>query len=123
MNKEKTLDKEKAGFIAGALSWMYEMELVDTTPVLNNLYGNIYSSSKQIKDVELLIDKNSRKILVYLDLKPLGRLYSKKIGNKISNGVLELLPKYKVRVIFDKILFDKAYKVLMSQIGSYQEVK
>lgn len=120
MFKKKKLDKEKAGFVTGALNWMYENEIFET-PVLNNLYGNIYSISKQIRDVELLIDKNTRKMMVYIKLGILGRLFENKIKKVIVSGILEVLPKFKVRVVTDKNLFNKALVIVKSNIGGTNE--
>lgn len=115
--------QEDSGFVTSALNWMYENEMVDQTPVLNNLYGNIYSMSKQIKDVELLINKNTRKMMVYLKLGIFGKLFKTKLKRDIAEGILEVLPKFKIRITLDKTLFDKAYKILTSQVGDYQEDK
>lgn len=112
MKKKATnLDSDRVKFLTSAISWAYEMELVDDPQLLNNLYVNIYSQSKSIQDVELLINKSRKQILIYIKLSFFARLF-KKTKHAIITSVLdnlnELLPEFKVRVTIERPVFNKA---------------
>lgn len=95
-----------------ALSWLLEMELVSSPYVLNSLILNMIVPIKGIKDVQLVIDEKRKKILIYLELRWWEkRFHAKKIEQQINDIIEQTLPSFKKRVIFDKVLLEKAVKI------------
>jgi len=93
-------------------AWLLEMEMLDTPQLKNALVLNIYSSSKYINDVNILIDTNYKVMLIYLKLKWLGRLLRRQrtIAEGIMNMLQEVLPSFRVRVIYSEEIFNMALK-------------
>ena len=116
--------KDTSKIMNSATRWLYDMELVDNPMVLNNLYINIFSRSRSIKDVELLIDSRNKKILVYIKLAWYSRLFKKskrKIAMYVIENLQELLPRYEIKVttkieIFNKIRHE-VYNILNGGIN------
>ena len=115
MSKEKDVKipftDEGDKFIPSALKWLYEMEALNSSALLNNLYANIYSSSRHVKDVELLIDRNNRKMLIYMKFSWKANLFlgvKKRTAELVLDNLQELLPSFEFRITEKRELFDKA---------------
>lgn len=103
------MDDEKAKFQYSALRWLYELELVQDPQLINNLKMNIFSVSTLIKEVEFLSSYQHRQLLILLDLSWIGKkFFAKKIIPAVEDRVKTLLPKFAIRVITDKVLFESA---------------
>ncbi len=98
-------------FVPNALKWLYELEALDSPALLNNLYGNIYASSRHVKDVQLLVDKNEKKMLIYMKFSWKARLLlgvKKRTAELVLDNLQELLPSFQFRITEKKDLFEKA---------------
>ena len=100
-------DKEK--FQYSALNWLREMNLVNSPQFINQIKFTIYTTSRWIKNSELLILQNHKSMLVLIEL---GWFSSKFFKNRILEEthakLLELLPNYSFRVVADKAIFNMA---------------
>lgn len=106
-----------------ALGWLLELEVVNDPNVSNSLILNIYKVSNRIFDVELLIDNINKKVLIYLKLDYWGKIFKLEnhVAKKVDGMILEVLPSFKTRVIYDKKLFEKAQEI--AKRGEKQWVK
>lgn len=90
--------------------WLFEMHLLDNPQIKNTLIMNIFRSSPNIKNLDVLSDTEHKKMLIYLELTWWAKLWKKE--QETADGVLDMLtgvlPGFKFRVIFDKTLFIKA---------------
>lgn len=98
-------------FVPSGLRWLYEMEAVNSTALLNNLYGNIYSFP-HVVDAEILLDRFGKKMLIYVKFTWFVRNFwisrKKYITMSILDQLQELLPSFEFRIIEDKALFNLA---------------
>ena len=97
-----------------SLKWLISLGLLNDPQVKNHIILNIYSVDPTIIDVQLLMDTDKQKLLVYTDIKT--RFWTRKatVDSIIDNITLrlnEMLTDYKVRVINDLDLFEKAIKI------------
>lgn len=115
-------DKAKLMQING-LKWLREMEIVDDPYLLSNVKLNLYSVSRFIKDVEILLSKNHKAVLVYLKV---GKVAQYFYGNYILDESLETLksfiPNYSFRVVFDKKVFDKSLELVQKALKEGKSV-
>lgn len=106
-----TEKEDKSKFVNSAINWLYKMECLEDPVIQSHLYHNIYSQSKRIIDCEILIDKKTKAMLIYIKLSFLGKLF-KRTKKIIIENILEnlkyILPKYSVRVITNKTILDLA---------------
>src|SRR5690606_18085919 len=94
---------------AAGLKWLYEMELLNSPQLINNLKLNIFTTDTTIKDVELLIDQNTKGLLIYVKLSWWGRKFRQdRIKMNIEDLISQLLPTYRKRVIHERWIFDLA---------------
>lgn len=114
-NKEEGVkipfNDEGEKFIPSALKWLYEMEALNSSALLNNLYANIYASSRHVKDVELLIDRNNKKMLIYMKFSWKAKLFlgvKKRTATLVLDNLQELLPSFEFRITEKRELFDLA---------------
>ena len=101
-------------YIKASSRWLFEMNFLNNGYVKNALYANVYNASPAIKDAEILVDQHNRRMLIFLKLTFIGRLFRQK-ANTTANVELILkdaLPEYEFRVVYDKELFDKATRLL-----------
>ncbi len=108
-----------------ATAWLLEMEMLDSPQLKNALILNIFSSSKYINDVNILIDTNYKVMLIYLKLKWLGRFLwrHKVVATTIMNMLQEVLPSFRVRVVFSEKIFNMALKKAEEMMNRPSEKK
>ena len=97
-----------------SLKWLISLGLLNDPQVKNHIILNIYSVDPKITDVQLLMDTDKQKLLVYTDIKT--RFWTRKatvdsIIDDITLRLDEMLTDYSVRVINDLDLFKKALKI------------
>jgi hypothetical protein len=82
------------------IKFLYDNENLNSTPVINHLYMNIYRVSWIIREAELIMDTNEKLISVYVRLNWLRifKFLKKKIFLRIIDGVQGVLPNFAVRV-------------------------
>lgn len=91
------------------LNWLYELEYVDSPALLNNLYENIFLTNKNIQDIEIVINKENRTILVFLKLTWYSKLvWRAEIHDRVISVLNKLLPEYRYRVTEDLKLLNLA---------------
>lgn len=116
-------DRFREEMLQRGTSWLLEMELLDTPQLKNFLILNTYSVSKHVKDVEILLDLNYKAMLVYIQIGKLGRLLRK--GKEIEETLLDqygnILPSFRIRIVFEKSIFDLAVKKAGQRIGGRSE--
>lgn len=102
-----TVDQRE--FTPFATQWLLELGLLDNPHIKEALMLNIFKVSPSIKDVQLLIDMNESKMLVFTKLTFWARMFHKR---EICSDVLDMLtaalPSYTFRVTLDSELFNKA---------------
>jgi hypothetical protein len=116
---------ERQQFQYEGLRWLYEMQLINHPQVINNLKMNVLLISKSIRDVELLIDRENKKMLVYLDLSWFGRKFKKNhIFSETEIILSQLLPAFRFRIIDDPVIFNMAVeKIKKVIVGGKSELK
>lgn len=93
---------DKSKFQYEGLKWLYEMQLLDNPQLINNLKMNILLISTSIRDVELLVYREKKQMLIYIDLTWYGRKFKKdQIFIEVEEVVSQLLPSFKFRVTND----------------------
>jgi hypothetical protein len=111
------MSDDKFNFQHQGLKWIYEMELINSPQLINNLKLNILSVSESISETELLMSADHKAILVLLDLTWFGRVFKKReIFLEVEERIKQLLPSYRLRVIDDKELFKLAVKKVQSAL-------
>lgn len=110
-------DKQK--FQLGGLKWLYELEVLNHPQVINNIKLNVLMCSKHIKEVELLMFREKKSILVLIELSWFGRKFNKKqIFEEVYESLQQLLPTFKFRVTDDpKIMMMSVEKVKQALSG------
>jgi hypothetical protein len=94
------MDKQKYQY--NGIKWLMELELLNSPQAINQLKMNILVVSKKIKEVELLIYRENKTMLVLLDLTWMGRKFSKgRIFAEVQDVLSQLLPSFRIRVIDD----------------------
>ncbi len=104
---------ENAQIQANGLKWMAELELfVDekhSKALINVLKLNVLAVSNRIKDVELLIYRERRQMLVLLDLTWIGKLFFKRrIFEEVHEVLNQVIPTFQFRVIDDPAIMNMA---------------
>lgn len=97
---------------SNALKWLMEIEASSDPNFLNALLLNIFRVSKRIKDVQVVMDPQKKKILIWLELDWLGRkFFQRKTLEAVGALIIDALPTYSYRVILDKTILDKAVEL------------
>ncbi len=116
---------EKDQLNKSALSWLYEMEMLDSPVLRQNLYENIFMAHRGIKDCKVFITPSfthQRGILIWLKLKFWTRIFDKKIVyDLVASVVSTLLPSYRVRIVEDEYILQLAEKKLSNYYGGTNE--
>ena len=98
-----------------AVAWLMEMELVGNPTVLNNLILNILVGIPGVKDANLVVDTNNKKILIFLVLSWFSAKFkSKAIAVQVNDIISQVLPAWRLRVVFDRTILEKALKLITS---------
>ncbi len=114
------IDKLQDSPNSEALSWLLEMELVNSPYVLNSLILNMFRTIKGIKDVEFVIDERQKKLLIYLKLSWFyQRFKSKQVQESVNDMVEQILPAFKRRVVFDRAILEKSIDIMKNREKEY----
>lgn len=111
--------------VAG-LKWMFEMELLDpeNPAPLNILKLNVLMVSPRIREVEFLIFREGRQMLVLLDLSWVGRkFFKKRIFIEVQEVLKQLLPNFKFRVTADSKIMEMAVDKVKNLLGGVNEIR
>ena len=97
-----------------SLKWMISLGLLNDPQVKNHIILNAYDVDEKIQDVQLLIDTNKQKLLIYVDIKSRWWTRQSTIDNIIENVTIrltEMVPSFQLRVINNLDLFKKSLKI------------
>lgn len=105
------------------MKWLLELELLNHPQAVNTLKFNIMMTSNRIKEVELLIYRDNRSMLVLLDLTWIGRkFFKKRIFGEVQDILNQLLPSFNLRVTDNpeimKLAVERVKKALTG--GTYE---
>lgn len=114
---------DKSKFQYEALKWMYELEMLNSPQIINQLKLNILLVSKRIKDAEFLIYRENKQMLVLLQLTWVGRKFFKRVlFEEVYDVLSQLLPSFNFRVTDDpKIMNMAVAKVKQALTGGKNE--
>ena len=102
---------DKGKYQYEGLKWMFELEMLNHPQVVNQLKFNILMVSKQIKEVELLIYRENKSMLVLLELGWMGRTFQRqkrRIFTEVHEVLTQLLPSFNFRVTDDPKIMEMA---------------
>lgn len=100
------MSDDKLKFQYNALKWVFEHQLLDDPQVMNHLAMNVFDVSKSIKDVEFLLARDQRQLLIYVELSWFGRTFKRKsLFEETENALAQMLPTFKFRVTDDPKIF------------------
>lgn len=103
------------------MKWIVELELLNNPQVINTLKMNILMVSKRIKEVELLIYRENRSMLVLLDLTWIGRtFFLKQISMEVQDILTQLLPSFRFRVTQDPKIMEMAVNLVKQALTGGQ---
>jgi hypothetical protein len=98
-----------------ALKWLYELELVQSPTLVQNLYENIFLCHPGIKNCELLITNPAhpnKGVLVYLEFTLWTKLFKKTEALfAVEQTIRALLPSYRFRLVEDYNILQMAKKL------------
>lgn len=106
------------------LKWLFELEVLNHPQVINNIKLNILAVSPRIKEVELLIYRENKSLLVLLELSWLGnKLFKKQIFAEVQDVLVELLPTFKFRITDDPKIMNLAIEKVKRALsgGTYEK--
>ena len=105
------------------MKWLVEMELLNHPQVINTIRFNILMVSKHIKEVELLMYRENKTMLVLLDMSWIGRKFLKTgILAEVEDVLTQLLPSFRFRVTQDPKIMELAVaKVKKALTGGQNE--
>lgn len=90
---------ERTQYQQEGLKWLIEAELLQHPQAINNIKFNILMVSPSIKEVELLIYRENKSMLVLLELTWFGRKFLKKrIMPEVQDILTQLLPSFRFRI-------------------------
>jgi len=109
---------EKIAVQVESIKWLYDMEMIDHPQLINHLKLNIYTLTKNIKNVELLFLQEQKSMVIYYELGFFDRILG---GYKDNNLIItdligQLLPNFRLRIVNDKKLFDLILKTAKEAI-------
>lgn len=106
------------------IKWLFELELLNHPQAINHMKMNILMVSKRIKEVELLIYRENKSMLILLDLTWFGRKFSKqKIFTDVHEVLHQLLPSFRFRVTDDPKIMDLAVERVKKALTGGQSEK
>lgn len=93
---------ERTKYQYEGIKWLMEMELLNDPQAINTVKLNVMMASDRIKEVEILIHRENKSMLVLLELTWVGRKFlRKRIFGDVHDILSQLLPTFQFRVIDD----------------------
>lgn len=98
--------------------WLFEMNWVNNDYVKSAILANIYTASKYIKNLDILVDQENKRMLVYLEIGFCGKLFMRKeaIKQTVSERITDALHDYTIRVVYDYSIFKAALKLMTPEV-------
>jgi hypothetical protein len=104
---------DKRNYQYEGMKWLHEMELLNHPQVINTVRFNILMTSKRIKEVELLIYRENKSMLVLLELSWLGnKFFKRQIFEDVQDSLTQLLPSFRFRVTTDPKIMEMAVELV-----------
>lgn len=102
------------------LKWLVEMEMLHHPQLLNTIKLNILMVSKHIKEVELLIYRENKSILVLVELSWWGRRpwMKRRLFSETSDILLQILPTFEFRVTDNPAIMNAAIELVKKAVSS-----
>ena len=98
--------------ISEGLKWLLELEMLQDPNVHNAIILNIFKVSRHIKDVQLVIDSDRKRMLVYIEVSRIGRwFYLKNIFMEVESMLKDTLPSYVFRITNDSKVLQRAIEL------------
>lgn len=115
---------ERTKYQQSALTWIMEMELLNHPQLINQIKMNVLMVSRRIKEVELLIYRENKTMLVLLELSWLGKkFFKRRIFAEVEEILSQMLPSFRFRVTDDPKIMDMAVaRVKHALTGGKNEV-
>jgi hypothetical protein len=101
----KTKEKEQElKFRSEGVSWLVRNASLQNPIVQTTLLKNIENSSIWIEYIELMIDEKKSKLMIYLKISKLGKLFTRKksLGKKVVQVVQQGFPRLGVKIYFNE---------------------
>lgn len=114
---------ERTKYQYEGIKWLMEMELLNDPQAINTVKLNVMMASNRIKEVEILIHREKKSMLVLLELTWIGRKFlRKRIFGDVHDILSQLLPTFNFRVIDDpKIMQMSVERVKQALSGGKYE--
>ncbi len=119
-------ESNAAKYQVAGLKWMLELELLDplNPAPLNALKLNVLMTSNRIKEVEFLIFREGRQMLVLLDLSWMGRKFFKReIFTDVHEVLKQMLPNFSFRITEDPKILNMAIAKVQNILGGMDEIR
>ena len=95
-----------------AIKWYLEFGILSDPQVRNHIVLNIYTVDPSIKDTQLVIDQERKRMMVHVDFHFWSSLFKKtRILNDVHIILHEMLPDFKIRVVNNKDLLEKSLEI------------
>lgn len=110
MKREDVAQNIREELISSGFSWLFEMEFLESKAAQDALALNLYSCSRAINDLEILIDQNTQSMLIWVKMKWWGKLLFKRreVEENVSDLIRQVLPSFRFRIVFDKWILNLA---------------
>lgn len=106
----------------GALAWMYEMEVLNSPTLRQNLNENILLSDHRVRDCQILLIQDYKDLMVYVSVGFFSKLFKKReICENVSRVLARILPSYRIRVVTDKNIFNMSLEKVKDFYGGKDE--
>lgn len=115
---------DRTKYQAEGMKWFLELELLSHPQVVNNLKLNILAVSPKIREVELLIYREQKSMLVLLDLTWMGRkFFKKRISEEVQDILSQMLPSFRFRITDDPKIMGMAIDLVKKALtgGKYDQ--
>jgi hypothetical protein len=115
---------DRTKYQAEGMKWFLELELLSHPQVVNNLKLNILAVSPKIREVELLIYREQKSMLVLLDLTWIGRkFFKKRISEEVQDILSQMLPSFRFRITDDPKIMEMAINLVKKALtgGNYDQ--
>lgn len=115
---------DKTKFQYEGIKWLAELELINHPQLINTVKFNILTVSKRIKEVELLIYREQKSMLVLLELSWLGsKFFKKQIFTEVQELLTQLLPNFRFRVTDDPKIMNMAIALVQKAVSGGNDEK
>ena len=103
------MDETRDTNLAEGTKWMLDLGVINNEYMVNVITANIYACSFWIKSVGIVSDMYSKKLLVFISLGWIGRVFfMNSIMKTVKTRLLSGLPEFSIRVTTDRAIYEKS---------------